>query len=65
MKVKLPYDYSRCMNEECPQKDKCARFTNFRDGHMRPYYGSPVTTFGSWDNEGNFSCGDIIPDEIS
>ena len=26
--MKLPYDYSRCFNTECPDKFLCARFTD-------------------------------------
>ena len=25
----LPYDYTRCISEECPSKDKCLRYTDW------------------------------------
>lgn len=62
MNLKLPYDVCRCTNENCPQREGCARYTNFREGNMRPHYGSPVSKFGIWVHD-EFICGDMIPDE--
>lgn len=61
MNKKLPYDICRCLNEDCPMKDNCARFTNFRDGHMRPIGGSPLSMFGKWVHD-EFICDNLIQD---
>ena len=33
-KTKLPSDYARCSNEDCPSKDKCLRYLDRMSGDV-------------------------------
>ena len=33
-KTKLPGDYARCCNEDCPSKDKCLRYLDRMNGDV-------------------------------
>ena len=40
----LPYDYSRCLNDECPLKTNCLRYTDKPD---------VILSYTLFKNEGN------------
>lgn len=53
----LPYDYTRCISEECPSKDQCLRYNDWpKDGLV-----SFAELFSSGDYEGK--CMYFIKDE--
>lgn len=35
---RLPYDYTRCVNDECPLRENCLRFTDRPEGVTRLIY---------------------------